>query len=97
MVFAVNPTADDTYDAFKVCLILLTSHCFSVTDVSSPQAKATGSNSSSPSSVGSSSSGSVPSPSASYNSPSTNAALGLDLSELTGIISLVAILAGTVL
>jgi len=73
MVFAVNPTADDTYDAFK--------------------AKAMAS-SSSPSSVGSSSSGSVPSPSAS-NNPYPNAALGLDLSKFTGIVSLVAVLAGT--
>jgi len=77
MVFAVNPTANETFDAFK--------------------SKATGSNSSSsagPSSTGSS--GSVPSPSASKN-PSNGAAHGFSPSELTGIITLMAVLAGSVL
>jgi len=70
MVFAVNPTPEKTFEAFK--------------------AKATGTNTTS------SSTGSVPSPSAS-NNPSNNAALGFGSSKLTGIISLVAILAGSVL
>jgi len=74
MVFAVNPTADKTFDAFK--------------------SKATGATSSS--STGSSSTASIPSPSAS-NNPSNNAALGFNLSGLTGIITLMAILAGSVL
>jgi plastocyanin len=75
MVFAVNPTADNTFDAFK--------------------ARAMGTNTTS-SSTGSvpSQTGSVPSPSAtSYSSD----ALRFDSSKLTGIIGLVAILAGTIL
>lgn len=91
MVFAVNPTSNETYDAFKVCSARLP--CFPLTDVSLPQAMATGTNTSS-SSLGSSSTRPAPSPSASGNS-SYGAALGFDLPKLTGVISLVAILAGS--
>jgi len=85
MVFAVNPTADKSFDAFK--------------------AKATGSDTGSSTSPGSSSTGSSgpssstktsPSPSASGN-PSSGGALGFDSPKVAGIITLVAILAGSVL
>jgi plastocyanin len=77
MVFAVNPTAEKTFDAFK--------------------AKATGANSTSgSSSVVSPSSGSNPTPSAT-NNPSGDGALGLGPSTLVGVITLVAIFAGSVL
>jgi plastocyanin len=72
MVFAVNPTADKTFQAFKN--------------------KATGASSSTPPG---SSTGSVPSPSAT-NNPS-GGALGLNTPMLAGIITLVAVLAGSVL
>ena len=96
MVFAVNPTASDTYDAFKVRITFRALYFFPVTDSSPPQAKAMGA-SSTPSSTGSSSSGSLPSPSASNNGSYGNAALGLGLTKVAGIISLVAILAGSIL
>jgi plastocyanin len=71
MVFAVNPTADKTFQTFKT--------------------KATGGgSSSSPSSTGS-----VPTPSAT-NNPS-GGALGLNPPMLAGVITLVAVLAGSVL
>jgi len=73
MVFAVNPSADKTFEAFK--------------------ARATGGTPSS--STGSSSTSPAPSPSASTNPG--NGALGLGSSKLAGIITLVAILAGSVL
>lgn len=72
MVFAVNPTADKTFEAFK--------------------SKATGGSSSS--SPGSST-GSLPTPSAT-NNPS-GGALGLNPPMLVGFITLVAVLAGSVL
>jgi len=74
MVFAVNPTADKTFQAFKD--------------------KATGATPSS--STGSSSTASLPSPSAT-NNPSGDGALGLGASTLVGVITLVAVFAGTVL
>jgi len=74
MVFAVNPTADKTFQAFKD--------------------KATGANSTS-SSTSVSSTGSHPSPSAT-NNPS-GGALGLNPPMLAGMITLVAVLAGSVL
>jgi plastocyanin len=81
MVFAVNPTATNTFDAFK--------------------ARAMGTNTTS-SSPGSSSTKSVPSQSGSSSSPSASgysnsAPLRFDSSKLTGIIGLVAVVAGSVL
>jgi len=77
MVFAVNPTANNTYDAFK--------------------ANAEGTNTTSnSSSVTPSSTGSPPNPTASGYS-SSGAAPAFGLSKLTGIISLVAVLAGSIL
>lgn len=95
MVFAVNPTANETYDTFQVCSTPLTFNYFPVTDRLSPQANAEGTNTTS-SSVTPSSTGSSPNPSASGYS-SSGAAPAFGLSKLTGIISLVAIFAGSIL
>jgi len=81
MVFAVNPTADKTFEAFK-----------SKATGASPSPPA----GSSPTPTGSTPTGSVPSPSASPN-PSNNAAFDFGPSKLAGIFTLVAILAGSVL
>ena len=101
MVFAVNPTATNTFDAFKVCSALCVLVSFPVADFYSLQARAMGTNTTS-SSPGSSSTKSVPSQSGSSSSPSASgysnsAPLRFDSSKLTGIIGLVAVVAGSVL